>query len=91
MEDYCDGEVIPKEELCNGKDDDCDGVIEEELTETDILFIIDLSGSMMDEIDAVISALTSFSLSYSDEPNISWGLIVGPTHDSTVYKEKIKP
>ena len=90
MEDYCDGEVIPKEELCNGKDDDCDGVIEEELTETDILFIIDLSGSMSDEIDAVISALTSFSLSYSDEPNISWGLIVGPTHDSTVYKEKIK-
>jgi len=89
MEDYCDGEVIPKEEICNGKDDDCDGVIEEELSETDILFVIDLSGSMMDEIDAVISALTSFSLSYQDEPNINWALVVGPTHNTTVYKEKL--
>ena len=91
VEDYCDGQVLPKEEICNGKDDDCDGVIEEELTETDIVFIVDLSGSMQDEIDAVIDALTAFSLSYQDEPQINWGLIIGPYNEigSGIYKEKL--
>jgi len=78
IEDFCLGEVIPKPEICNGKDDDCDGVIEEQLTETDIVFIIDSSGSMVDEIETVINALSAFSLSYSDEPNINWALVIGP-------------
>ena len=78
IEDFCLGEITPKPEICNGKDDDCDGVVEEQLTETDIVFVIDSSGSMMDEIEAVINALSAFSLSYSDEPNINWALVVGP-------------
>ena len=91
VEDYCEGQVLPKEEICNGKDDDCDGIVEEELTETDIVFIVDLSGSMHDEIDAIISSLVAFSLSYQDEPNINWSLIVGPYNDigSGIYKEKL--
>jgi len=91
VEDHCEGEVLPQEEICNGKDDDCDGVIEEELTETDIVFIVDLSGSMNQEIDAVIGALVAFSLSYQDEPNINWSLIIGPYNDigSGIYKEKL--
>ena len=89
MEDYCEGQVLPIDEICNGKDDDCDGVIEEELQETDIVFIIDSSGSMGDEINAVISALIAFSMSYQDEPNINWAVVVGPYRDynSTMYKE----
>jgi len=81
IEDFCLGEVVPKPEICNGKDDDCDGVIEEQLTETDIVFVIDSSGSMVDEIEAVINALSAFSLSYSDEPNINWALVIGPYRD----------
>ena len=90
VEDYCDGEVLPQEELCNGKDDDCDGVVEEELQETDIVFVVDLSGSMQQEIDAVISALSAFSLSYQDEPNISWSLVVGPYYTITIHKETLQ-
>jgi len=91
MEDYCEGQVVPIEEICNGKDDDCDGVIEEELQETDIVFIIDTSGSMGDEINAVISSLVAFSMSYQDEPNISWSIIIGPYYDNTggPYKETL--
>ena len=78
IDDLCLGEITPKQEICNGKDDDCDGIVEEQLTETDIVFVIDSSASMMDEIEAVINALSAFSLSYSDEPNINWALVVGP-------------
>ena len=92
IEDFCLGEVTPKPEICNGKDDDCDGVVEEQLTETDIVFVIDSSGSMVDEIEAVINALSAFSLSYSDEPNINWSLIIGPYREygGTGYKDFIK-
>jgi len=92
MEDYCEGQVVPIEEICNGKDDDCDGIIEEELQETDIVFIIDTSGSMGDEINAVVSALIAFSFSYQDEPNINWGIIIGPYRDytSSIYAETLE-
>ena len=89
MEDYCEGQVLPIEEICNGKDDDCDGVIEEELQETDVVFIIDTSGSMDQEIGAVISSLVAFSMSYQDEPKISWAIVIGPYRDysNVMYKE----
>jgi hypothetical protein len=91
MEGYCEGEVVPIDEICNGKDDDCDGIVEEELQETDIVFIIDTSGSMTDEISAVISALVSFSMSYQDEPNINWSMIIGPYYEDNgaPYKETL--
>jgi len=77
--EYCKGEVLPyPEDLCNDSDDNCDGIIEKEMEDTDILFIVDGSGSMMDEIGAVISALTMFSANYSDATVIQWGLIVAP-------------
>ena len=47
--DLCLGEVTPlSEDICNGEDTNCDGIIEKELDPTDILFIVDLSGSMID-------------------------------------------
>ena len=77
--DYCKDEVLPyPEDLCNDSDDNCDGIVEKEMEETDILFIIDGSGSMGDEIGAVVSALSMFSANYSDSTVIQWGLLVGP-------------
>tara|TARA_R110002153_G_scaffold6483_2_gene29554 strand:+ start:3659 stop:5746 length:2088 start_codon:yes stop_codon:yes gene_type:complete len=77
--DLCDGEVLPlDQELCNGLDDDCDGTIEDDMQETDIVFIVDMSGSMMQEINAILSALTTFSANYSDQTVIHWSLIIGP-------------
>ena len=79
IEELCLEEQTPlEEELCNDLDDNCDGIIEEEMEETDIVFIIDTSGSMMEEIAAVAHALASFAAFNSDVETIQWSLIVGP-------------
>ena len=78
----CEGEVVPAdEEICNGTDDDCDGETDhgEPLDPTDLLFVIDWSGSMDQEIDAVIQAITLFSANYYDEDVLQWGLAIGPS------------
>tara|TARA_R110000824_G_scaffold41357_6_gene123104 strand:+ start:2265 stop:4424 length:2160 start_codon:yes stop_codon:yes gene_type:complete len=74
----CLGEVTPQpEDICNGTDTNCDGKIDEdkELEPTDILFIVDLSGSMFEEINAVTTALNQFAAHYSDSDVIKWGLV----------------
>jgi hypothetical protein len=74
----CLDEVTPEpEDLCNGTDTNCDGKIDEdkELEPTDILFIIDLSGSMHEEINAVTTALNQFATYYSDSEVVQWGLV----------------
>jgi len=79
--DYCMGEIVPNEkDECNGEDDNCDGIVDDgkELKDTDILFIIDASGSMQDEIDAVLVAMNQFATYYQDEEVIQWGLVMGP-------------
>ena len=77
---YCEGEVVPQEEICNGIDDNCDGITDwgEEMQETDVLFIVDWSGSMSDEIGAVMVALNQFAQNFSDEEVIKWGFVRGP-------------
>tara|TARA_R100000664_G_scaffold412_3_gene1261 strand:- start:68252 stop:70378 length:2127 start_codon:yes stop_codon:yes gene_type:complete len=74
----CLGEVTPEpEDICNGTDTNCDGEIDEdkELEPTDILLIVDLSGSMLEEINAVMTALNKFATHYSDSDMIKWGLV----------------
>ena len=81
IQGYCKDEVLPLlEDQCNGQDDDCDGEADKdsEMEETDVLFIIDWSGSMISEIEAVMTALNQFAKNYKDETVIQWGLIVGP-------------
>lgn len=77
---FCLGEITPQEEICNGADDDCDGVVDygEEIRETDILFIVDWSGSMDQEIEAVRIALNRFATHFAAEEPLQWGLIVAP-------------
>ncbi len=82
VEEACVGEITPLEEdLCTGLDDNCDGVIEKQMEETDILFIVDTSGSMSGTINAVQQAMTMFSANYADQEVIQWGLIIGPLDD----------
>ena len=74
----CLGEITPQpEDICNGTDTNCDGKIDEdkELEPTDILFIVYLSGSMVEEINAVTTALNQFATHYSDSDVIKWGLV----------------
>lgn len=81
---FCKDEITPQDEICNGMDDDCDGITDtgEELDPVDILFIVDWSGSMDTEIYAVMSALNKFAGHYSDEEVLQWGLILGPIDDN---------
>ncbi len=76
----CLGEITPSAEICDGSDNDCDGVVDygEDIRETDVLFIIDWSGSMDDEIAAVRVALNQFAQQFSAEEALHWGLIIGP-------------
>ena len=77
---FCDGEITPSPEVCDGADNDCDGEVDygEEIRDTDILFIVDWSGSMDDEINAVRVALNQFAQQFSAEEALQWGLVIGP-------------
>ena len=92
---FCKDEIVPQEEICNGVDDDCDGITDsgEELDPVDVMFIVDWSGSMDVEIYAVMSALNKFAGHYSDEEVLQWGMILGPIKpDGSLgtYKEYLK-
>ncbi len=91
--DYCKDEVTPTEEICNGLDDDCDGETDwgYEIDEHDILFVIDWSGSMMDDMNAVMIALNTFAQKFSDEEVLKWGIVIGPvTPNSYPTKQYLK-
>ena len=75
----CLGQVTPEpEDVCNGADSNCDGMIDEdkELAPTDILFVVDMSGSMDYEINAVFVALQQFAAYHSDADVLKWGILL---------------
>ncbi len=88
---YCLGEVTPQEEVCDGADNDCDGEVDygEEIADTDILFIVDWSGSMVEEIEAVKVALNRFATQFQAENQLQWGLIVGPKDTPAIHENLI--
>jgi hypothetical protein len=80
VQDFCPDEVLPALEVCDGADNDCDGEVDygEEVRRTDILLIVDWSGSMDQEVGAVMNALSRFANQFSAEEAIHWGLIITP-------------
>lgn len=86
----CAGEVFPIPEsgllACNGLDDNCDGCIDgspvdgscvqTEPNGFDVLYLIDISGSMSSTISAVTSATSTFSAFYADNPDFRFALVL---------------
>jgi len=73
----CDGEVLPVTEVCDNKDNDCDGEVDEGFNNrgVNIVFVIDISGSFSDEIHSMIEGITPLL----DDPitsNFRFGLSV---------------
>lgn len=100
----CEGEIPPRPEVgllaCNMRDDNCDGCVDGSLesgvclvTEPngiDILYLIDISGSMGGTIAAVISATSTFSSTYAGNPEFRFGLVLisgSGSRDSRAYVE----
>jgi len=82
----CLDEKTPSDkDACNGQDDNCDGLIDDgkEMQDTDIIFVVDGSGSMNDEINGVLAALSIFSQEFADQTAVKWGFIYAPTYDSS--------
>lgn len=59
----CAGEISPATEVCDGEDNDCDGETDESLNpreKVDLMFAIDVSGSMCGAITALANAMGAY-------------------------------
>lgn len=82
----CEGAVVPRREACNGLDDDCDGYTDEDLNshdKVDMVFAIDISGSMQPYIDALRAAIARYSGDLQNTEH-RFALIVFPGFGSLV-------
>lgn len=96
----CFGEVLPYPEEglfnCDMRDNDCNDCIDDRIeygelvcgSDVDghqITFIVDISGSMTDDIDAVVNASATFGAPYAEAPFIEWGIVkIGTSHSPYV-------
>lgn len=71
---FCQGEVLPTPEACNQKDNDCNGMVDDVLSAyegNDIIFGIDVSGSMGSYINVIAEVVCSYSQATQADPNLS--------------------
>jgi len=76
----CVGEIGPTEEVCDELDNDCDGEIDEDLNiheKVDMVFAIDISGSMCPYIHALAQGISAYVADFADTEH-RFGLVVLP-------------
>jgi len=100
----CEDEIAPAPEsgilACNSRDDDCDGCVDGVLaldgtctSETpngfDVLYLIDVSGSMASYIAAVVDATERFSALYAGNPEFRFGIVAISGTGNTDYRAHV--
>lgn len=72
----CRNFVSPVTEMCNGKDDDCDGQVDEGIAKSiDIVFALDYSGSMFEKIGNLASVTSQWASKYSSRSDMRIALV----------------
>jgi len=75
--EVCAGEVLPKSEVCNSLDDDCNGTVDDGQAAPppkDVVFCIDNSGSMQAVINKIRVVTQKFAVKYKNRPDLKWAL-----------------
>ena len=79
----CINQHLPAPEQCDGSDNNCDGVRDNTtqtlVTDYDIVFVVDTSGSMFEEIQAVAGALNAYAEQFDNNPHYRFALVIMST------------